>query len=146
MKTVYANTTHPTLMKWSFGIAFAVGLGLFILYMTLDGDSKYTLYLAGFCLMYSAMFSAQYYLRRYEIDEENDTITDFQNKKYPLHISNLTTATYKESKKGKFRSLLLHDSGVGFMDIRISKIKADQIVAQLLNANPNIEVKHVNYL
>ena len=50
------------------------------------------------------------------------------------------------SKKGKFRSLLLHDSGVGFMDIRISKIKADQIVAQLLNANPNIEVKHVNYL
>lgn len=146
MKTLYANTTHPTLMKWSLGIAFAVGLGLFILYMTLDGDSKYTLYLAGFCLMYTAMLSAQYYLRRYEIDEENDTITDFQNKKYPLHISNLTTATYKESKKGKYRSLLLHDSGVGFMDIRISKIKADQIVAQLLNANPNIEVKHVNYL
>jgi hypothetical protein len=133
-------------MKWSFGIAFSVGLGLFILYMTLEGDSKYLLYLAGFCLMYTAMFSAQYYLRRYEIDEEKDTITDFQNKKYPLHISNLTTATYKENKKGKYRSLFLHDAGVGFMDIRISKEKADQMVVQLLKANSNIEVKHVNYL
>lgn len=147
MKTIYANTTHPTLMKWSCGMAFVVGLGLFILYLTtLEGDAKYLLYFAGFCLMYTGMFSAQYYLRRYEIDEENDTITDFQNKKYPLHISNLTTATYKENKKGKYRSLFLHDAGVGFIDIRISKVKADQMVAQLLKANPNIEVKHVNYL
>ena len=146
MKTVYANTAHPTLAKWSCGIAFVVGLGLFILYMTMEGDDKYLLYLAGFCLMYAAMFSAQYYLRRYEIDPEEDTVTDMQNKKYPLHISNLTTATYKESKKGRFRSLFLHDAGVGFMDIRVSKAKADQIVAQLLQANPGIEVKHVNYL
>jgi len=146
MKTEYANTAHPKLMKWSCGIAFVVGLATFILYMTMEGDDKYLLYLTGFCLMYAAMFSAQYYLRRYEIDPENDTITDLQNKKYPLHISNLTTATFKESKKGKFRSLLLHDSGVGFMDIRISKVKADQMVTQLLKANPTIEVKHVNYL
>ena len=32
------------------------------------------------------------------------------------------------------------------MDIRTSKEKADKIVAQLLNANPAIEVKHANYL
>ena len=146
MKTLYANTAHPTLMKWSCGIAFVVGLATFILYMTLEGDGKYLLYLTGFCLMYAAMFTAQYYLRRYEIDPENDTITDLQNKKYPLHISNLTTATYKESKKGKYRSLFLHDAGVGFMYIRISKSKADLMVAQLLEANPDIEVKHVNYL
>ena len=32
------------------------------------------------------------------------------------------------------------------MDIRLSKEKADQLLAQLLKVNPNIEVKHVNYL
>ncbi len=32
------------------------------------------------------------------------------------------------------------------MDIHTSKEKADQIVAQLLKLNPEIEVKHANYL
>jgi len=146
MKTVYANTAHPKLVKWSCVAAFLVGLVSVILYITMEGDGKYLLYLAGFSLIYAAMFTAQYYLRGYEIDPENDTVTDLQNKKYPLHISNLTTATYKENKKGKYRSLFLHDAGVGFMDIRTSKEKADQMVAQLLEANPAIEVKHINYL
>lgn len=146
MKTVYANTAHPKLVKWSCVAAFLVGLVSVILYITLEGDGKYLLYLAGFSLIYAAMFTAQYYLRGYEIDPENDTVTDLQNKKYPLHISDLTTATYKENKKGKYRSLFLHDAGVGFMDIRTSKEKADQMVAQLLEANPAIEVKHINYL
>ena len=43
-------------MKWSCVIAFIVGLGLYILYMTLMGDTKYLLYLAGFSLMYSPLF------------------------------------------------------------------------------------------
>ena len=146
MKTVYANTAHPKLVKWSCVAAFLVGLVSVILYITMEGDGKYLLYLAGFSLIYAAMFTAQYYLRGYEIDPENDTVTDLQNKKYPLHISDLTTATYKENKKGKYRSLFLHDAGVGFMDIRTSKEKADQMVAQLQKANPAIEVKHINYL
>ncbi len=147
MKKVYSNSAHPTLVKWSCAIAFLMGVGSFILYIILEGgDDKFLLYLAGFCLMYSSMFYGEYKLRRYEIDEENDTITDLRNKKYPLHISNLTTATYKENKKGKYRSLFLHDAGVGFMDIRTSKEKADQIVAQLLRSNPSIEVKHINYI
>ena len=66
MKTVYANSAHPKLVKWSCVIAFIVGLGLYILYMTLEGDAKYLLYLAGFSLMYSPLFLGQYYLRRYE--------------------------------------------------------------------------------
>lgn len=40
MKTVYANSRHPRLVKWSCVIAFIVGLGLYILYMTLDGFSE----------------------------------------------------------------------------------------------------------
>jgi hypothetical protein len=34
MKTVYANTTHPALVKWSSIVALVASLGLFVLYMT----------------------------------------------------------------------------------------------------------------
>ena len=146
MKTVYSNTTHPGLVKWSIGIAIALGILLYILYINLDDKYKFILYIAAFSFLYGGMFIGFYKLRVYEVNEEEDTITDYKNKKYTLHISNLTTATYKESKKGRFRSLFLHDAGTGFMDIRTSKEKGDQIVAQLLNANPAIEVKHANYL
>lgn len=146
MKTVYANTNHPALVKWSSIVALVASLGLFVLYMTLDGEYMYLVNAAGFCLLYGTFFACQYYLRHYEVDEEKDTLTDYQNKNYPLYISKLTTATYKENRKGKYRSLFLHDAGVGFMDIRLSKEKADQLLAQLLKVNPNIEVKHVNYL
>lgn len=123
-----------------------MGLVFIILYIALDKDYKYFFYVPGFCMIYFPFFISQYLLKSYEIDTENDTITDLQNKKYPLHISNLTTVTYKESRKGKYRSLFIHDSGVGFMDIRVPKEKADMMTAQLLEANPSIEVKHVNYL
>ena len=146
MKTVYSNTAHPGLVKWSCGIAMVVGIVLFLLYIKLEGDYRILLYIAAFSLFYSGMFTCFYKLRVYEVDEENDTITDYNKKKYPLRISNLTSATYKENKKGKFRSLFLHDAGTGFMDIRTSKKKADQIVAQLLAINPAIKVKHVHYL
>ena len=90
MKTVYANTAHPGLVKWSIGIAIALGIFLYILYISLDDKYKLLLYIAAFSFLYGA--------------------------------------------------------GTGFMDIRTSKEKADKIVAQLLNANPTIEVKHANYL
>ena len=146
MKTVYSNSRRPDLVKRSCWIAGILGVLLLILYVILDNDYAYLLSIASWCLLYSVLFYGQYKLRRYEIDEENDTITDFAVKKYPLHISQLTTATYKESKKGKFRSLFLHDAGIGFMDIRTSKENADKMVAQLLGANPSIEVKHAHYI
>ena len=146
MKTVYANTEHPGLVKWSIGIAIALGIFLYILYISMEDKYKLLLYIAAVSFVYGGMFIGFYKLRVYEVNEEEDTITDYKNKKYTLHISNLTTATYKESKKGRFRSLFLHDAGTGFMDIRTSKEKADKIVAQLLNANTAIEVKHANYL
>lgn len=146
MKTVYSNTAHPALVKWSIGIAIALGILLYVLYIYLDDRYKILLYIAAFSFLYGAMFIGFYKLRVYEVNEEEDTITDYNKKKYPLRISNLITATYKESKKGRYRSLFLHDAGTGFMDIRTSKEKADKIVAQLLSVNPAIEVKHANYL
>ncbi len=147
MKTVYANTTKRKLIQWGIAISIVLGIGLFVLYIVLqDASHSVLLYIASYCLFQGALFYGMYKLKAYEIDDEEGTITDFDSKKYPLHISQLKSATYKESKKGRFRSLFLHDTGIGFMDIHTSKEKADQIVTHLLELNPEIEVKHANYL
>ena len=149
MKTVYSNTSHPKLTKWSAIVAGVVGVIFFLLYLFKIHNNDgilLSLYIAGFLLIYGAMFYGQYKLLTLTIDEEADTITDSRQKKYPLKISQIKTATYKESKKGKFRSLFLHDTGVGFMDIRTSKENADKIVAQILKVNPAVTVEHVDYL
>ena len=92
------------------------------------------------------MFYGGYLHLTVTVDEEADTITDSRQKKYPLKISQIKTATYKESKKGRFRSLFLHDTGVGFMDIRTSRDNAERMVAQILKVNPTVEVTTANYL
>lgn len=146
MKTVYANSSRPGLIKWSCTAAFIIGIGLFVLYIILEEDYRILLYIASFGLIYGGMFYGIYKLKTYEIDDVEGTITDYKAKKYPLKIADLSTATYKESKKRKYRSLFLHDTGTGFMDIRTSKENADKIVAQLLQLNPSIEIKHANLI
>ena len=147
MKTVYANTTNRKLTQWGCTISVILGIGLFVLYILYRDASLGTLLLiASYGLFQGGFFYGMYKLKAYEIDDEEGTITDFDIQKHPLYISQLQSATYKESKKGRFRSLFLHDTGIGFMDIHTSKEKADQIVAQLLRLNPEIEVKHAHYL
>ena len=149
MKTVYSNTSHPKLVKWSSIAAVVIGLVCFALYISqiAKGEGvRLFLYITAFSLIYGAFFYGQYLLFNLTIDEEADTITDSRQKKYPLKISQIKTATYKESKKGRFRSLFLHDTGVGFMDIQTSKENAERIVAQILKVNPAVEVTHANYL
>jgi len=149
MKTVYSNTSHPKLIKWSSIAAFVVGIACFALYLfEISQNDKILLllYIAAFTLLYGALFYGQYKLLMLTIDEEADTITDSRQKKYPLKISQIKTATYKESKKGRFRSLFLHDTGVGFMDIRTSKENADKMVEQIRKVNPGVVVEHANYL
>ena len=149
MKTVYSNTSNPKLIKWSSIVAVVIGIICFAFYLFEISQNDRVLlflYIAAFTLLYGALFYGQYKLLTLTIDEEADTITDSRQKKYPLKISQIKTATYKESKKGRFRSLFLHDTGVGFMDIRTSKDNADKIVAQILKANPGVVVEHANYL
>ena len=150
MRTVYSNTNHPKFVKWSSIVAGILGIICIALYCILikrtDSDWAVILQCFFFLLTYSALFFGSYYLNQYIVDTEADTLTNCQNKKYPLRISKLKTITYKESKKGRFRSLFIHDDGVGFMDIRTTKRNADLITAQLLEANPSIEIKHANYI
>ena len=149
MKTVYANSSRPELVKWSSIVAFVVGLVCILLYLfeafSNDGILAF-LYTAGFFLLYGAFFYGQYKLLSITVDEEADTITDSRVKKYPLKISQLQYAAYKESKKGRFRSLFLHDTGNGFMDIRTNRATAEKMVAQILKVNPNVEIRTENFL
>lgn len=144
MKTVYHNTDRPALIKWScIGIGSAAVI-CFVLYAAFTGD--WFLFGAFYILIYFAIFFGQYKLCTYTFDDEEDTIVSSQQKKYPLRLSNITTVTYNETKKGRFRYLLIHDSGVGFMQIRTSKENADRMTAQILAANPAATVKHASYI
>jgi len=140
--TVYSNTKNPKFVKWASTLAIIIGSICVVLHLFLKNDFKIYLELAGFPLFYAGLLLGQYYLATYTIDEESDAIINNKNKKYPMRISRLKTVKYKENRKGKFRSLFLHDDGVGFMDIRTTKENADRMVAQLLKANPSIEVSH----
>lgn len=149
MKTVYANTSRPKLVLWSSVVAFIVGLACILLYLFEVSKNEGVLiflYLAGFCLFYGALVYGQYKLLSITIDEEADTITDNRIKKYPLKISQLKYAAYKESKKGRFRSLFLHDTGNGFMDLRTNRATAEKMVAQILKVNPNVEIRTENFI
>ena len=146
MKTTYANTARPKLIKWGCSILAAAGLVMIVLYLFEVGGDLSFFYPLGLLLAETAAFYAMYKLKVYEIDDAQDTLTDNDLKKYPLHISALTTATFKESKKGRHRSLFLHDSGNGFMDIRTSRATAEKMLARLLEINPAIEVKHAHYI
>ena len=146
MKTVYSNTSHPKLIKWLLAISVVIGIVLFAAYIIWYNEYLFSLYFISFILLETSVILWPYYLSEYIIDDENDTLVNSQNKKYPLHISELATIDYKENKRGKFRYLFLHDKGVGFMRINISRKKADFIVAQLTALNPSIEVKRTSYI
>ena len=144
MKTVYRNTERPELIKWlciGFGVLGIVSL---VLYIILTQES-YLFSLFTNLVLWAWLF-AEYKLATITFDEEADTITDSRQKNYPLRLSGIVTVTYNENKKGKFRYLLIHDAGVGFMQIRTTKENADRMTAQILKANPSAEVKHSNYI
>lgn len=144
MKTVYSNTAHPERIKWSCIVIGVLGLASLVLYIIFSQES-YLFSMFTNLVLWSWLF-AEYKLCTYTFDDEADTIIDSRQKKYPLRLSGITTITYNESKKGKFRYLLIHDAGTGFMQIRTSRENADRMTAQILKANPSAEIKHANYI
>ena len=144
-RTTYSNTRNPKLIK---GIAIgcaAIGVALMVLYFVFR-KSDFNFFIMGYWVCYFVFIYTEYKLRKVIVDDEQGLIYDNGNKKYPIQIPLISYVTYKETKKGRFRSLFIHDSGVKFMDIHTSKTNADAIVEQLLNANPSIEIRHANYL
>lgn len=144
MKTVYRNTTRPKLVKRlciGFGALAVVSLVLYCIF----SRESYMFSLFTNLILWSALY-AEYKLTTITFDDEADTITDSRQKKYPLRLSGITTITFNENKKGRFRYLLIHDAGVGFMQIRTSRENAERMAAQILQANPAAEVKHANYI
>ena len=89
MKTVYSNTSNPTFIKWSCTLTGIVAIIMIVLYFAriLGEDLDIILYIAGFNLLYFAAVFSEYKLMTVTIDEENDTVMDSRQKKYPLHIS-----------------------------------------------------------
>lgn len=144
MKTVYRNTDRPALIKWlCIGIGVAGILG-YVLYASFTGD--WGMFFACYVFIYSAILFAQSKLCTYTFDDEEDTIVCSRQKKYLLRLSDITTVTYNETKKGRLRFLFIHDSGVGFMQIRTTRENADRMAAQILAANPAAEVRHANFI
>ena len=144
MKTVYTNTRHPKLILWGSIAIGAIGVACLVLYIVFSNESY--LFSVFYSLIYFAVFFSQYKLSTYTFDDEADTITYSELKKYPLRMSDITTIIYKESKKGRCRKLFIHDSGTGFMELLTTKVNADKMVAQILKANPAAQVSHANYI
>lgn len=144
MKTVYANTQHPKLILWGSIVIGLIGVACLVLYFVLSKESY--LFSVFYSLIYFVVFFSLYKLSTYTFDDEADTITYSEMKKYPLRMSAITSIIYKESKKGRFRKLFIHDSGTGFMEILTTKANADRMVEQILKANPDAKVEHAHYL
>ena len=142
----YNNSKDPKLAAWISAGAILLGFALYFVFMFLDDGWLQILAFIGYAIMYAAGMIGIYKSAYCRIDEQERTIFTNENKKYPIKVDAISYVMYKESKKGRFRSLFIHDTGVGFITIRTSRSRADMIVTQLLSMNPSIEVRHANYL
>ena len=145
MKSVYSNTTNPTRVKWLAGIFIFLCLALAVLYWFIDFDglNLFTLGIQSAFWIYFFLYNS---LNKIVVDEDEMILYDSNTKKYPIKIQAISYITFKESRKGKYRSLFVHDNDVHYLDLRTSKKNALAIADQLLKLNPAIEVRHQNYL
>lgn len=142
-RKTYANSNKPIMMAW---IGPGVALLGWILYAFASAYDKPVWMIVCLSLIYGLGFYLIWKSYYCVIDDEERIIFSQENRKYPMKVDEIAYVMYKESKKGRFRSLFIHDTGLGFFSLKVSKKKADAIVADLLAMNPSIEIKHANYL
>lgn len=145
-RTTYSNTKNPIRAKTIGIIGGIIGVAIMVSGLIFNDRIEFDFFIIGWFLAYGCFMLVEYRLRKVVIDEDKGVIYNNANKDYPILISNITYATFKENKKGRLRSLFIHDVGVKFMEIQTSKANAEAIMAQLLKINPSIEVRHANYL
>lgn len=145
-KKTYSNSANPKAMSWAAVGAIILAFGFYILFMSKTSDLWDTISICTYIVFYGLGFwfiAKSAYLT---VDEDAGTVFTGAMKKYPMPIASIQTITYKETKRGRFRSLFVHDNNVGFFEYRTSLKKADEIVTHLTSLNPAIEIKHANYL
>lgn len=141
-KVTYCNTEKPKLV-WYLAVAGAAIVLIMGTLVAVGVIAVLPFFYFSWFLIYVFLMTADYLLRKVTVDDEADTLVTNANKKYPMRISNISYIKYKTNKKGKFKSLFIHDNGVKFLDIRTKKVNADAIVAQLLEDNPSIDLQYV---
>ncbi len=145
-KKTYSNSANPKAMSWLAGGALVLAFGLYILFMSRTSDFWDVFSICAYIVFYGLGFWFIAKSAWLTVDEDAGTVFTNATKKYPMPVASIRTITYKESKKGRFRCLFVHDNNVGFFEYRTSRRKADEIVSHLTSLNPDIEVKHANYL
>ena len=114
----YSNSRNPKAMKWIMWSSLIIGFTFYIIAFASEKDFwnilGMSLYLIFYCLFFWLIRKSEYCT----LDEKAGVVFTGETKKYPMKIDSIRSITYKESKKGKFRSLFIHDTGVGFFSIR----------------------------
>ena len=143
----YSNSRNPKLILSLTIGAFVLFYGLYILGITINSESGWTLaaqiaYTVAMCFFYWAIWKSQYCI----IDDEERIIFSGENKKYPIEIDKISHIIMNESKKGKFRFILVHDTGVKFIKVQTRRSNAEKIKSKILEMNPSVEVRVTHYL
>lgn len=141
----YRNAKHYKLAKILISLEIAcgfAGMALYVVFALADKGEyvESTLYTCSILLIMLGFTQQKYSLTTLTIDKSAGTVSVSSYKNCPIRLSEMKTITYRKNRRGKFIALDLHDTGVVFFDFKTTKDTADQIVAQLLEANPSIDV------
>lgn len=156
MKTVYSNAQNPKLMGWLTGIFIVLAIAAYFFYVAgwpsggASGNGRSSLFQSAMLIFYIVFYAASFYTMyktsKCVVDDEEGTLTAPENKKRPMKISDIDKITFCVTKKGRLRYLLIHEKGVQFISVRLSRKLSDRMVAHLLEINPAIETATKDYL
>lgn len=156
MKTVYSNAQNPKLMGWLTGIFIVLAIAAYIFYVAgwpsgdASGNDRSSLFQSAMFIFYIVFYASSFYTMyktsKCVVDDEEGTLTAPENKKRPMKISDIDKITFCVTKKGRLRYLLIHEKGVQFISVRLSRKLSDRMVAHLLEINPAIETATKDYL
>ena len=74
------------------------------------------------------------------VDEEHGTVINGANK-YSMNISDIRYVSYKTTKKGKYRSLLVYGDGDKLLESGLNERQAVSFVTHVKLLNPDIEIR-----
>lgn len=143
--TKFSNSMNPKLMTALVVSLVVVSLACFVLFVCLDNDWSLVFQIA-YMLAYAAAFPIINKMNYCVVDDEKGIVYTHENRKHPINVPEISYVILNESKRGRFRFLFIHDTGIGFVRIVCKRRTAEAIVAKLRTLNPSFEVRHANYI